>query len=198
MNRKSVAILGIVLCFTYFIVTFGLIISKSQKWLIAMELVTMASGILMVMLVLVFPFSKTEKMKNNKFMAIIFAAACMVLTNTAHMVNLTVTEQLIKKGISVPDYLQIGKWPSVEMAIDFLAWGLFMGLAFLFASFGIESELKFKNTLIACGSLCIVGFIGAILINENLWYIAPLGYGIGTVILCFELLIINKQVEKVK
>ena len=70
MNRKGVAILGIVLCFTYFIVTFGLIISKSQKWLIAMELVTMASGILMVMLVFVFPFSKTEKMKSNKFMAI--------------------------------------------------------------------------------------------------------------------------------
>lgn len=198
MNRKGVAILGIVLCFTYFIVTFGLIILKSQKWLIAMELVTMASGILMIMLVFVFPFSKTEKMKNNKNMAVIFAAACMVLTNAAHMVNLTVTEQLIKKGISVPDYFQIGKWPSVEMAIDFLAWGLFMGLAFLFSSFGIERELKFKKlqyTLIACGSLCIVGFIGAILINQNLWYIAPLGYGIGTVILCFELLTINKQVK---
>lgn len=36
MNRKSVAILGIILCFTYFIVTFGLIISSSQDWLIAM------------------------------------------------------------------------------------------------------------------------------------------------------------------
>jgi hypothetical protein len=163
-----------------------------------MELVTMASGILMVMLVLVFPFSETEKLKTYKFMAIIFAAACMVLTNVAHMVNLTVTEQLMKSGINIPDYLLIGKWPSVEMAIDYLAWGLFMGLAFLFSSFGIENEEKFKKlkkTLPVCGSLCIAGFIGAILINQNLWYIAPLGYGIGTVILCFELLILNKQVK---
>lgn len=198
MNRKNVSILGITLCFTYFIVTFGLILSGSQKWLIAMELVTMASGILMVMLVLVLPLSKTEKMKSYKIMAIIFAAACMVLTNVAHMANLTVTEQLIKNGVNIPDYLLIGKWPSIEMAIDYLAWGLFMGLAFLFSSFGIENELNFKKlkiTLIACGSLCIVGFIGAVLINQNLWYIAPLGYGIGTVILCFELLVLNKQVN---
>lgn len=150
----------------------------------------------MIMLVLVFPFSKTEKIKSIKIMAIIFAAVCMVLTNVTHIVNLTVTEQLIKNGINIPDYLLIGKWPSVEMAIDFLAWGFFMGLAFLFSSFGIENELKFKklkNILFACASLCIVGFIGAILINQNFWYIAPLGYGIGTVILCFELLSLDKQ-----
>ena len=28
----------------------------------------------------------------------------------------------------VPFYYQIGQWPSVEMAIDYLAWGFFMGI----------------------------------------------------------------------
>ena len=196
MTRKNIAFSGIIICSMYFVITSLLIVTSSKLWLTALELITMLSGIFMIMLIAVIPGSNLEKMKRNKMLAIIFSSACMILTNAVHMVNLTVTEQLIKKGISVPAYFQIGKWPSVEMAIDFLAWGLFMGLAFLFSAFGINSELKFKklkNTLIACGSLCIIGFIGAILINENLWYIAPLGYGIGTVILCFQLLIINKQ-----
>ncbi|MDF2802226.1 MAG: hypothetical protein K0S61_2129 [Anaerocolumna sp.] len=199
MNKKNVAILGIILCSIYFLVTFLLILTSSKIWLTAMELVTMVSGVYMIMLILIIPFSKNDKMINYKIVAIIFASSCMILTNVAHIVNLTVTEQLIKNGIIIPDYLQIGKWPSVEMAIDYLAWGLFMGLAFLFSSFGIENEQKFKNlktTLRVCGCLCMVGFLGAIEINQNLWYIAPLGYGIGTVVLCFQLLILFKGINR--
>ncbi|WOO37421.1 hypothetical protein R2R35_02695 [Anaerocolumna sp. AGMB13020] len=198
MNRKNVAILGIIICSIYFIVTFGLIITSSPILLTAMELITMVSGLLMIMLVLVIPFTKTEKMVNYKIIATVFSAACMILTNGTHMVNLTVTEQLLKMGIDVPYYLQIGKWPSVEMAIDYLAWGLFMGLAFLFSFLGIEKEKihkQIKITLCVNGFLCLVGFFGAILINQNIWYIAPMGYGLGTMLLCFELLILNKRIK---
>ena len=198
MNRKNIAVLGIILCSIYFIVTLGLILTSSQIMLTALELVTMVSGILMIFLVLANPFSQSEKMIIYKIICIICSASCMILTNVVHMVNLTVTEQLLKKGIDIPYYLLIGKWPSVVMAIDYLAWGLFMGMAFLFSSFGIEKEREFKNikiTLLVCGCLCFVGFFGAILINHNLWYIAPLGYGIGTMLICFELLILNKRVK---
>ena len=198
MNRKNIAVLGIILCSIYFIVTLGLILTSSQIMLTALELVTMVSGILMIFLVLANPFSQSEKMIIYKIIGIICSASCMILTNVVHMVNLTVTEQLLKKGIDIPYYLLIGKWPSVVMAIDYLAWGLFMGMAFLFSSFGIEKEREFKNikiTLLVCGCLCFVGFFGAILINHNLWYIAPLGYGIGTMLICFELLILNKRVK---
>ena len=34
------------------------------------------------------------------------------------------------------------------------------------------------------GILCFIGFAGALLINENVWYVAPMGYGIGLLILC--------------
>ena len=196
MNRKNIAVLGIILCSIYFIVTLGLILTSSQIMLTALELVTMVSGILMIFLVLANPISQSEKMIIYKIIGIICSASCMILTNVVHMVNLTVTEQLLKKGIDIPYYLLIGKWPSVVMAIDYMAWGLFMGMAFLFSSFGIEKEREFKNikiTLFVCGCLCFVGFFCAILINHNLWYIAPLGYGIGTMLICFELLILNKR-----
>ena len=152
----------------------------------------------MILLVLAIPFSQNEKMLIYKIIGIICSASCMLLTNVVHMVNLTVTDQLIRKGIEIPYYLLIGKWPSVGMAIDYLAWGFFMGIAFLFSSFGVEKVSVFKSikiTLFVCGCLCFTGFFGAILFNQNLWYIAPLGYGIGTMLICFELLILNKKIN---
>ena len=72
---------------------------------------------------------------------------------------------------------------------------MFLGLAFLFSSLGIanKQELKpLKITLLICSCLCIIGFFGWLIINENLWYIASIGYGIGAVIICIELLLYEK------
>lgn len=198
MTRKNIAFSGIIICSMYFVITCLLIVTSSKLWLTALELITMLSGIFMIMLIEVIPGANLEKMKKNKILAIIFSSACMLLTNSVHMVNLTVTQKLINQGIAVPDYLLIGTWPSVEMAIDYLAWGLFMGLAFLFSSIAMENEGSFrilKITLCVCGTLCFLGFFGAILMNPNLWYIAPMGYGLGTLVICFELLIIDTRIN---
>lgn len=45
-----------------------------------------------------------------------------------------VMRPLINEGVDVPSYFQIGQWPSVEMAIDYLAWGFFLGMAFICAA----------------------------------------------------------------
>lgn len=112
------------------------------------------------------------------------------LTAVAHIVNITVTRPLIRQGMAVPTYFQIGYWPSVEMAVDYVAWGFFMGLAFLCLGFGMKiNEKKFlKMMLIICGILCLVGFFGALFINENMWYLAPLAYGPGTIVICLNIL----------
>jgi hypothetical protein len=160
-----------------------------------MEIVTMVSGVFMLLLVLVLPSTTTESTKTYRIVSVAFVTGTMILTNVAHFVNLTVTEQLLRSRIDVPDYLQIGKWPSIEMAIDYLAWGMFMGLAFLASFMYTPTEKCFKRlkyTLFICGTLCLFGFLG-ILINENLWYLAPLGYGVGSVVICIELLIIERR-----
>ena len=119
------------------------------------------------------------------------------LTGGAHIVNITVTRKLINEGVNVPVYFQIGFWPSVEMAIDYLAWGFFMGLAFLCVGLSAKSNDKSKRIMklnaLLCGILCLVGFFGTIFINENIWYVAPIGYGIGTMIICIQLLRYNKD-----
>lgn len=78
------------------------------------------------------------------------------------------------------------------MAIDYLAWGFFVGLAFLCIGFATNSKDKqkliIKVTVLVCGMLCLSGFFGAIFINENLWYVAPMGYGLGSMIICIQMM----------
>ena len=136
MTRRNVAVLGCITCIIYFVLTFIFVMTGSRSWLAAFEMITMFAGIVMVALIIVLPFSQEVEKNNYRTIGIVFAAACMILTNVAHIVNLTVTEALLRKNIYVPEYLQIGTWPSVEMVIDYLGWGLFMGLAFIFSSFG--------------------------------------------------------------
>jgi cyanate permease len=103
----------------------------------------------------------------------------------------------MREGIEVPLYFQIGQWPSVEMAVDYLAWGFFMGLAFICLSrplISTDKEVRGLRTVsLINGILCIAGFIGALFINENIWYLAPMGYGIGIVILCVMAIRIEKN-----
>ncbi len=93
-------------------------------------------------------------------------------------------------GVAAPTYFQIGYWPSVEMAVDYLAWGFFNGLAFLCIGIAIKNKDKLqtmiKATSLICGVLCLVGFFGTMFINENIWYTGPMGYGFGTLILCIQ------------
>lgn len=113
------------------------------------------------------------------------------LTGVAHFVNMTVTRPLIQKGVDVPAYFQIGCWPSVEMAIDFLAWGVFAGFAFLSVSLGIarvnQLTTTIKKWLFVCGVLCLTGFTGTVFVNDLIWYVAPMGYGAGIVMICFRM-----------
>lgn len=190
-NRKSIAIFGIIICLIYFALTILLVASGEQIWLTFFEIITMISGVFMVALIMVLPFSQRQYIKH---MAIIFACVCMILTNVAHVVNLTVTEPLLRKGVYISEYLQIGFWPSVEMAIDYLGWGLFMGLSFIYSFLGLiknNSTRKIRIMLLISGILCFIGFFGTVLINEHMWYIAPMGYGLGTLVICIELLVID-------
>jgi hypothetical protein len=194
LNRKTIAIMGILLSCIYFFVVITFVATGSINWLMIFDILTMFSGIYFAFLIIILLFSKDENIKNNKIMAIVFVSVLMIITNIAHSINLT-SIQNIKKGINIPDYFQIGKPSSFITSIEYLGWGIFLGLAFLFFSLGITNKQELKSlkiTLFICSCLCIIGFFGWLIVNENMWYIASMGYGIGTVIICIELLLYEK------
>ena len=188
---KKIAIIGVSTCILYFISVGLFLITKEEAALTIWELMTFLSAPveLLVLSELSNLVNATAIYKNA--MLVFMACAC-ALTSVAHIVNITVTRRLISEGINVPEYFRIGFWPSVEMAIDYLAWGFFVGLAFLCIGFATNSKdkqkLMIKVTVLVCGMLCLSGFFGAIFINENLWYVAPMGYGLGSMIICIQMM----------
>ena len=191
---NKISVTGIIISVLYFLSVGLFLITKSEATLTVWELMTIFSApvVLFVLLELSDFLSITSIYK--KAMLAFMSCTC-ALTGAAHIVNITVTRRLINEGINVPVYFQIGFWPSVEMAIDYLAWGFFTGLAFLCVGLSGKSNDKSKRRLklyaLFCGILCLIGFFGTVFINENIWYIAPVGYGIGTMIICIQLLRCN-------
>jgi len=187
MTQKTVAILGLIVCFLYFATTVAFVATGSNPALLLFEIITMLSGVYMVFLIAALPYAQHEKSKIPRIAAVSCAAACMAITNIVHFLNITVIRPMIAGGVEVPDYLVLGLWPSAITATEYIAWGLFIALAFLLLALISKPKTILKPLLCLCGCLCMVGFLG-VMINEYLWYVAPLGYGVGTVVICIALL----------
>ena len=186
MTRK-VSLAGIITCILYFLSMGLFLAAKTEISLTIWEMMTVISGPVVLIVLIALAETVATPPNYQKAMIALMGCAC-ALTGAAHMINITVTRALIREGINVPSYFQIGRWPSVEMAADYLAWGFFTGLAFLCVGLPFRSadraQQRKKLISLICAALCITGFIGGAFINENLWYIAPMGYGIGLMILC--------------
>jgi hypothetical protein len=161
-----------------------------------MDIITIISGIYMVLFVVTLPVDKDKNNYIFRLLAIIFVSSCMLITNMVHWINIITLNQLSLNGINIPQYFQIGKWPSVLMAVEYLGWGFFMGLAFILSGYFIQINTKLKWYLWFSGGLCLLGFFGVIK-NENLWYLAPFGYGIGTLIICIKILLLRNEKGKI-
>ena len=189
--RKKIFVTGIITAVLYFLSMSLFLVTKTEMALTIWEVMTVFSAPI-VLFVLLEISSLIASTSIYKKAMLAFASCTCALTGTAHIVNITVTRVLLREGIDVPTYFQIGYWPSVEMAIDYLAWGFFTGLAFLCLAIAIKDQDKGKRgirvTVLTSGILCLIGFFGAIFINENIWYVAPMGYGIGAMIVCVQML----------
>ena len=186
---KKISIISIISILLYFSAVTMFLITKTDMALTLWELMTI-EGVIVYTILLTKICDVLKSNDVHKRLVSIFLACSCALTSVAHIVNITVTRNLISQGVNVPDYFKIGCWPSVEMAVDYLAWGLFMGLAFLCLGISIKEKLnKFiKFSSILTGILCILGFVGALAINENMWYLAPMGYGIIPIIICIKMM----------
>lgn len=194
--EKRIPNIGILTCILYFIVVVLFLITKTEVALTIWEIFTIigAPVILFVLIELTNLMNIASTYRNAM---LVFMSCNCSLTGLAHIINITVTRKLIADGINVPNYFRIGYWPSAPMAADYLGWGFFMGLAFLSVGFAINRDNKqnsmMKKIVLLCGLLCLTGFFGAVIINENIWYLAPLGYGFGTILICIKILRIQKD-----
>lgn len=134
---------------------------------------------------------------------IIFAA----LTSINRYVGLTVVKQSLASGNTdgLQWFLPYG-WPSVMLAVEFLAWGFFLGLACLclapvFANGKLEHAIFW--TLIATGVLSIFAGIGQVIGSNGLTFspftlAGTIGWGPGLTTVAVLLVIWFKKGNKVQ
>ncbi|MBR3665720.1 MAG: hypothetical protein IKN66_00995 [Ruminococcus sp.] len=185
VNLKRAAISGIIGEIAYFISMMLFLITHTIFALTLWESMTVIGAIVMLIAFLVIADEFKIKPLLRRLMTISLSGT-VFLTSVAHFTSIGVIRKLESQGTTVPDYFKIGAFPSIEMTIDYVAWGFFMGAAFITLFFGIKDK-AIRIFSVTCGTLCLCGFIGSFF-SDSLWYIAPLGYGIGFLIMCIFIL----------
>ena len=185
VNLKIAAISGIIGEIAYFISMMLFLITHTNFALTLWESMTVIGAIVMLIAFLVIADEFKIKPLLRRLMTISLSGT-VFLTSVAHFTSIGVIRKLESQGTTVPDYFKIGAFPSIEMTIDYVAWGFFMGAAFITLFLGIKDK-AIRIFSVTCGILCLCGFIGSFF-SDSLWYIAPLGYGIGFLIMCIFIL----------
>jgi len=185
VNLKRAAISGIIGEIAYFISMMLFLITHTNFALTLWESMTVIGAIVMLIAFLVIADEFKIKPLLRRLMTISLSGT-VFLTSVAHFTSIGVIRKLGSQGVAVPDYFKIGASPSIEMTVDYIAWGFFMGLAFIALFLGVKDKTM-KIISASCGILCLCGFIGSFF-SDSLWYIAPLGYGIGFLIMCIFIL----------
>lgn len=182
---KKVAIIGVVGVTLYFLSVLFFLITKLEGALTLWEIMTILGAIIILIVLIEIADKNNIKGIYRTFMLIAHSGT-VITTSIAHFTSIGVIRKLVAQGQSIPDYFKIGYFPSVEMTLDYIAWGLFMGFSFLILFLGVRNK-PLKIISITCSILCFTGFIGSFF-SEYLWYPAPLGYGFGFLIMCIFIL----------
>ena len=202
-TKQKIAYSGIMFYILYYLVTAWFFITGNDISLICWEVGIMFGAPVMLVVLLSILENTNDKMKSWKIASVAFMTFTIALTGIVHIVSLTVVIPVAASGIIIPDYFKFGQWPSFPMAIEYLAWGGGMGFAFIFGALALPTEniglKRVKHTMIVAGCLCLLGLFGVIFIDDLLWLIAPVGYCIGTPIICVQMILFYKStIVKVK
>lgn len=117
------------------------------------------------------------------FVIVIFAT----LTSINRYVAMTVVRQSIAMGITdgLNWFMPYG-WPSIMAAMEVLAWGFFLGLAFLFLAPVFRNgklELAIFWTLIVSGIFSLIAVLGQVMNSVVLNMLGIIAWGPGLIVL---------------
>ncbi|TDT36534.1 hypothetical protein DES49_3098 [Halospina denitrificans] len=138
-----------------------------------MEALTLLSAPLVVAVMASVYETANRDRKVFGVMALVFAGVMAGLTSAVHFVALTAGRQT--------DFAVL-EWPSTLYAVELLAWDIFLGLSLLCAALvfvGSGIRTFARMSLLAAGTLSLLGAIGPLVGDMTLQRVGILGYGIG-------------------
>ena len=191
-NIRKFAVAGIICELLYFAAVTLFLVTHLDFALTLWELMTVVGAVTMLIVMVAIGEANDIKTVYRRLMTISLSGTT-ILTAAAHFTSIGVVRPLAAQGEAIPEYFKIGAFPSIEMTVDYTAWGFFMGLAFISLFLGIKNRALRIMSLI-CGILCFIGFTGSFFF-DYLWYPAIMGYGLGFLIMCLYLCAGKKSTE---
>ena len=155
--------------------------------LAVMEVLTLISAPLIVILMAAIQSHARPESKALSMAALGFAIAMAVLTSAVHFVALTAGRQL------GPFVLE---WPSVWYAAELLAWDVFLGLSLVCAAAAFPrgpSTTSARRAMALTGALCLLGAAGPAIGDMRIQRIGIFGYGVALPLTCLLIARVFKQ-----
>ena len=162
-------------------------IPPAEPYISIVSVVSLASAPLFVFLWVILHnvAAPEQKVFTQTSLALIVIFA--TLTSINRYVAMTVVRQSIDMGITdgLNWFMPYG-WPSIMAAMEVLAWGFFLGLAFLFLSPVFRKgklELAIFWTLIISGIFSLIAVLGQIMNSVVLNMLGIIAWGPGLIVL---------------
>ncbi|MBI3411633.1 MAG: hypothetical protein HY040_25165 [Planctomycetes bacterium] len=192
-SALSVAIIGVVYFLTglVWLVTGGSStpqpLEPAEPYLSILELLILLSApILIALMAAVHSYAAPDR-KTCALAALALMTAFAVLTGGVHFVQLVVARRLPETALE-QSVMRLYPWPSIALALDLLAWDVFLGLALVFAGLvftggaGLQKAVWAATTL--SGALCVAGSLGPLLGQMRLQFLAISGYAVVLPVAC--------------
>src|SRR5262245_32767027 len=157
-------------------------LQPAEPFLTILEFLILLSAPLVVALMAAVHDYAPRERKAASVAGLAFAGAFAALTAGVHFVRLIVVHQLPPDAGSRLASVALYPWPTVALALDLLAWDLFLGLALLFGSCAFAGgglDAVVRHGMRKSGALCLLGVLGPLTGEMRLQYAAILGYAFG-------------------
>lgn len=154
------------------IAVYGLATPIGDPILAVMEILTIISAILVLMLVAAIVDRGSNDQRVFGTLALVFIGLFAGTTIIVHLVALSAGRQL---------GMPLLVWPSVFYAAELAAWGGFLGVGLVFTALGMQptkGRATIPAGLTAAGALCLLGLIGPVIGRMPLQRIGIVGYAV--------------------
>ena len=167
-------------------------LAQVDPYLAVLEGLIILSAIALVVMMAAVQAYASPPSKLQARVAMAFTIAFALLTCATHFASLTVGRQLAGERPELVEQLSFA-WPTVNLALDLLAWDLLLGLALLFVApvfSGAGLGTWVRRTAYAAGLLCLIGLTGPLTGRMDFQFAAIAGYAFVLPMLCVMIAIL--------
>jgi hypothetical protein len=197
------SVIGIILAFLYLLAVLAILLfdkmPPGELYQSLVSTVTLVSVPVLVWLWVIIHESTEPEKHLYSLGSLVFMVIFGTLTSINRYVSLTVIPQALAQGKTEGlSWFQPHSWPSIMAAMEVLAWGFYLGLAFFclapaFSRGKIERRIFW--TLVVSGVFCFAAALGQVLNSPLLNILGIVAWGPGLITLLILLARWFKEIE---